>query len=368
MSLTAGIVGLPNVGKSTLFNAITKAGALAANYPFATIEPNVGVVVVPDHRLDVLNDMYKPKSLVATTFEFTDIAGLVKGASKGEGLGNQFLANIRNVDAICQVVRCFENSNITHVEGGINPIRDIEIINLELIFSDLDVVEKRIPKVEHKAKSKVDDAEKEYNLLLRLKEHLIEGRFVSEFEMSEEELKMVKSFCFLTQKPMLYIANVSEEDLFDLEANSHYVTLCEYAKSHGSKVIAICAELEAQLSEFEPEERKSYLDDLGISESGLDNLIKEAYDLLGLATFFTAGEKEVRAWTFKKGMKAPQCAGVIHTDFEKGFIRAEVVSYDDLVKDGSLLNAKALGHVRQEGKEYLFKDGDVTLFKFNVTK
>ena len=368
MSLTAGIVGLPNVGKSTLFNAITKAGALAANYPFATIEPNVGVVTVPDNRLDVLNQMYKPKSLVATTFEFTDIAGLVKGASKGEGLGNQFLANIRNVDAICQVVRCFENSNITHVEGGINPIRDIEIINLELIFSDLDVVEKRIPKIEHKAKSKVDDAEKEYDLLLRLKEHLMEGKFVSEFEMSEEELKMVKSFCFLTQKPMLYIANVSEDDLLDLNANPHYVSLCEYATSHQSKVVAICAELEAQLSEFDPEEKAIYLEELGISESGLDNLIKEAYDLLGLATFFTAGEKEVRAWTFKKGMKAPQCAGVIHTDFEKGFIRAEVVSYDDLVKDGSLVNAKSLGHVRQEGKEYVFKDGDVTLFKFNVTK
>lgn len=368
MSLTAGIVGLPNVGKSTLFNAITKAGALAANYPFATIEPNVGVVIVPDTRLDVLKEMYNPKSLVATTFEFTDIAGLVKGASKGEGLGNQFLANIRNVDAICQVVRCFENSNITHVEGGINPIRDIEIINLELIFSDLDVVEKRIPRVEAKAKSKVDDAEKEYNLLIGLKQHLLDGKFVSEYEMTDEELKMVKSFCFLTQKPMLYIANVSEEDLFDLEANPHYVTLCNYAKEHGSKVIPVCAELEAQLSEFDPEERKSYLEDLGITESGLDNLIKEAYDLLGLATFFTAGEKEVRAWTFKKGMKAPQCAGVIHTDFEKGFIRAEVVSYDDLVKDGSLNNAKSLGHVRQEGKEYLFKDGDVTLFKFNVTK
>ena len=366
MSLTAGIVGLPNVGKSTLFNAITKAGALAANYPFATIEPNVGVVVVPEHRLDVLNDMYKPKSLVATTFEFTDIAGLVKGASKGEGLGNQFLANIRNVDAICQVVRCFENSNITHVEGGINPIRDIEIINLELIFSDLDVVEKRIPKVEHKAKSKVDDAEKEYNLLLRLKEHLIEGRFVSEFEMSEEELKMVKSFCFLPQKPMLYIANVSEEDLFDLEANSHYVALCEYAKSHGSKVIAICAELEAQLSEFDPEERKSYLDDLGISESGLDNLIKEAYDLLGLATFFTAGEKEVRAWTFKKGMKAPQCAGVLHSDFERGFIKAEVYSYDDLVKYETEQGVREAGKLRVEGKEYVFKDGDIAFFRFNV--
>ena len=368
MSLTAGIVGLPNVGKSTLFNAITKAGALAANYPFATIEPNVGVVVVPDKRLDVLKEMYNPKSLVPTTFEFTDIAGLVKGASKGEGLGNQFLANIRNVDAICQVVRCFENSNITHVEGGIDPVRDVEIINLELIFSDLDVVEKRIPKIEHKAKSKVDDAEKEYDLLLRLKAHLMDGRFVSEFEMTEEEAKLVKSFCFLTQKAMLYIANVSEEDLFDLQANPHYQALCDYANEHGSKVIAICAELEAQLSEFDPEERQSYLEDLGITESGLDNLIKESYDLLGLATYFTAGEKEVRAWTFKKGMKAPQCAGIIHTDFEKGFIRAEVVSYDDLTKDGSMVNAKAMGHVRQEGKEYLFKDGDVTLFKFNVTK
>ena len=368
MSLTAGIVGLPNVGKSTLFNAITKAGALAANYPFATIEPNVGVVIVPDERLDVLNKMYNPKSLVATTFEFTDIAGLVKGASKGEGLGNQFLANIRNVDAICQVVRCFEDSNITHVEGSVDPVRDIEIINLELIFSDLDVVEKRIPKIEHKAKSKVDDAETEYNLLLRLKDHLMDGRFVSELEMTQEEEKMVRSFTFLTQKPMLYIANVSEEDLLDLEGNSHYNALLEYATEHGSKVVPICAEIEAQLSEFDEEEKKAFLSDLGIAESGLDVLIKESYDLLGLATYFTAGEKEVRAWTFKKGMKAPQCAGIIHTDFEKGFIRAEVVSYDDLVKDGSMVNAKSLGHVRQEGKEYVFKDGDVTLFKFNVTK
>ena len=368
MSLTAGIVGLPNVGKSTLFNAITKAGALAANYPFATIEPNVGVVIVPDERLDVLNKMYSPKSLVATTFEFTDIAGLVKGASKGEGLGNQFLANIRNVDAICQVVRCFEDSNITHVEGSVNPVRDIEIINLELIFSDLEVVEKRIPKIEHKAKSKVDDAEAEYNLLLRLKDHLMNGRFVSELEISQEEEKMIKSFTFLTQKPMLYIANVSEEDLLDLSGNSHYNALCEYATAHGSKVVPICAEIEAQLSEFDEEEKAAFLNDLGIAESGLDVLIKESYDLLGLATYFTAGEKEVRAWTFKKGMKAPQCAGIIHTDFEKGFIRAEVVSYDDLVNDGSLQNAKSLGHVRQEGKEYVFKDGDVTLFKFNVTK
>ena len=368
MSLTAGIVGLPNVGKSTLFNAITKAGALAANYPFATIEPNVGVVSVPDERLDVLNKMYNPKSLVATTFEFTDIAGLVKGASKGEGLGNQFLSNIRNVDAICQVVRCFEDGNVTHVEGSVNPVRDIEIINLELIFSDLDVVEKRIPKIEHKAKSKVDDAEEEYELLLRLKDALMDGKFISEVDLTDGEEKMVRSFSFLTQKPMMYIANVSEEDLLDLSSNTHYEALVKYAKEHGSRVIPICAELEAQLSEFDAEEKAMYLNDLGIKEAGLDLLIKESYDLLGLATFFTAGEKEVRAWTFRKGMKAPQCAGVIHTDFEKGFIRAEVVSYTDLIKDGSLVNAKAMGHVRQEGKEYLFQDGDVTLFMFNVTK
>lgn len=368
MSLTAGIVGLPNVGKSTLFNAITKAGALAANYPFATIEPNVGVVSVPDYRLDVLNAMYNPKSLVATTFEFTDIAGLVKGASKGEGLGNQFLSNIRNVDAICQVVRCFEDSNITHVEGSIDPIRDIEIINLELIFSDLDVIEKRIPKIEHKAQSKVDNADVEYRLLLRMRELLNEGKFVSELEFSEEESKMVKSFSFLTQKPMLFVANVSEDDLTNLDGNEHYKKLTSYAESHNMKVIPICAELEAELSDFSPEEKKDYLDELGIKESGLDSLIRASYDLLGLATFFTAGEKEVRAWTFKKGMKAPQCAGVIHTDFERGFIKAEVVSYEDLVKDGSLLEAKAKGHVRQEGKDYLFQDGDVTLFKFNVSK
>lgn len=368
MSLTAGIVGLPNVGKSTLFNAITKAGALAANYPFATIEPNVGVVSVPDYRLDVLNAMYNPKSLVATTFEFTDIAGLVKGASKGEGLGNQFLSNIRNVDAICQVVRCFEDSNITHVEGSIDPIRDIEIINLELIFSDLDVIEKRIPKIEHKAQSKVDNADVEYRLLLRMREFLNEGKFVSELEFSEEESKMVKSFSFLTQKPMLFVANVSEDDLTNLDVNEHYKKLMSYAESHNMKVIPICAELEAELSDFSPEEKKDYLDELGIKESGLDSLIRASYDLLGLATFFTAGEKEVRAWTFKKGMKAPQCAGVIHTDFERGFIKAEVVSYEDLVKDGSLLEAKAKGHVRQEGKDYLFQDGDVTLFKFNVSK
>jgi len=368
MSLTAGIVGLPNVGKSTLFNAITKAGALAANYPFATIEPNVGVVTVPDERLDVLNKMYNPKSLVPTTFEFTDIAGLVKGASKGEGLGNQFLSNIRNVDAICQVVRCFEDGNITHVEGTVDPIRDIEIINLELIYSDLDIVEKRIPKIEKQAQVRVGDSYQELQLLLKIKEALYAGKFASELELNEEEIKMIKSYSFLTMKKMMYIGNIADSDIADPLSNPHYKALVDYSNEHSSKVIPICAQLESDLADFDPEERQAYLEDLGAKESGMDVLIKESYDLLGLATFFTAGEKECRAWTFKKGMKAPECAGVIHTDFEKGFIRAEVVSYDDLVADGSMNQAKALGHVRKEGKEYLFQDGDVTVFLFNVTK
>lgn len=368
MSLTAGIVGLPNVGKSTLFNAITKSNVLAANYPFATIEPNVGVVLVPDQRLDVLNKMYNPKSLVATTFEFTDIAGLVKGASKGEGLGNQFLANIRNVDAIVQVVRCFDDNNIIHVDGSIDPIRDVEVINLELIFADLDTIEKRLPKIEHQAKAKVGDALKEYNLLLRLKEELLASKLLSQVELSIEEQKALKSYNFLTLKKMLLIANVKEDDLLDLKANKHYQELLAYGKENNFKVLPICASLEEELGSLSEEEKKEYLADLGINESGLDLLIKESYDLLGLETFFTAGEKEVRAWTFKKGMKAPECAGIIHTDFEKGFIKAEVVGYQDLIDDGSILNAKAKGHVRQEGKDYVFQDGDVVLFKFNVTK
>ena len=368
MGLTAGIVGLPNVGKSTLFNAITKANALVANYPFATIEPNVGVVNVPDKRLDVLNEMYNPKSLVPATFEFTDIAGLVKGASKGEGLGNQFLANIRNCDAIVQVVRAFEDENITHVDGSIDPVRDFQTINLELIFADLETIEKRIPKIEHQAKSKVGDALEEYQLLLKLKDELMAGKLLSQVDLDKDEEKMIRSYSFLTLKKMLVVANIKESELANPMENKHYKDLCDYVLPLGYKVLPICAQVELDLIDFDEEEKKDYLQELGVSESGLDLLIRESYDLLGLKTFFTAGEKEVRAWTFKNGMKAPECAGVIHTDFEKGFIKAEVISYDDLISDGNLLNAKAKGHVRQEGKEYVFQDGDITVFKFNVTK
>ena len=368
MGLTAGIVGLPNVGKSTLFNAITKSNVLSANYPFATIEPNVGVVLVNDKRVDELVKLYNPKSIVKTTFEFTDIAGLVKGASKGEGLGNQFLANIRNVDAICQVVRCFDDPNITHVDGSVDPVRDVETINLELIFSDLEVVEKRMGKVEHQAKSKVGDALEEYNLLLKIKDGLMAGKLISQLDLSQDELKMVKSYSFLTLKKMLLIANVKEDDLLDLESNKYVEALKQYGKENNFRVITICAKVEEDLSTFSDEEKQELLEGLGLEHSGLDELIFAAYDLLELETFFTAGEKEVRAWTFRRGMKAPQCAGVIHTDFEKGFIKAEVISYEELIKDGSLVNARNLGHIRQEGKDYVFKDGDVTVFKFNVTK
>lgn len=366
MSLTAGIVGLPNVGKSTLFNAITKAGALAANYPFATIDPNVGVVEVPDSRLDKLVEMYNPKKKVPTTFEFTDIAGLVKGASKGEGLGNQFLSHIRQVDAICEVVRCFENGNIVHVEGSVDPIRDIETINLELILADLEVVEKRIPRIQKQAQAKQGDAEAEYNLLLKIKETLLNELPVRTISFSEQELKMISSFCFLTQKPLLYVANVSEDDIVNPDDNKHYQRLLEFAKKENAKVIPVCAQIEAELSELSDDEKREFIADLGIEESGLDKLIKEAYSLLGLATYFTAGEKEVRAWTFKKGMTAPNCAGIIHSDFERGFIKAETISFDDLVSCGSMLNAKNQGKVRQEGKEYIVADGDVMEFKFNV--
>ena len=368
MSLTAGIVGLPNVGKSTLFNAITKSNALSANYPFATIEPNVGVVLVPDERLDVLNKMYSPKSLVATTFEFTDIAGLVKGASKGEGLGNQFLDNIRKCDAIVQVIRTFEDENITHVDGSVDPVRDLETINLELIFADLETIEKRIAKIEHQAKSNVGNARAEYDLLLRIKSELEAGKLASSIDLDKEEVKSLKSYNFLTMKKMLLVANIKEEEIANPMASKHYAKLVEYANEHNFKVIPICAQIEADLIDFSEEEKEMYLEELGASKTGLENLIVASYDLLDLETFFTAGEKEVRAWTFKKGMKAPECAGIIHTDFEKGFIKAEVVSYDELIADGSLQNAKALGHVRQEGKEYVFKDGDIALFKFNVTK
>lgn len=366
MSLTAGIVGLPNVGKSTLFNAITKAGVLAANYPFATIEPNVGVVEVPDERLEHLAKIYNPKRFLPTTFEFTDIAGLVKGASNGEGLGNQFLTNIRNVDAICHVVRCFDDGNVTHVEGKVDPIRDLEIINLELIFADLDVVEKRIPRILKQAQARVGDAEKELELLERIKAVLMDNLPIRTMEFTAEEEKMIKAFCFLTQKPMLYVGNVSDSDLASLEDNPHYKRLVDYASKENTKVVPICAQIEAEISELNDEDKKLFLEDLGLKCSGLDLLIRASYDLLGLATYFTAGVQEVRAWTFIKGMKAPQCAGIIHTDFERGFIKAETVSYDDLINSGSITKAKELGKVRQEGKEYVVKDGDIMLFKFNV--
>lgn len=366
MALTAGIVGLPNVGKSTLFNAITKAGALAANYPFATIEPNVGMVEVPDDRLTVLSNMYKPKRTIPAVCEFTDIAGLVKGASKGEGLGNQFLGNIRNCDAILEVVRCFIDNNVTHVEGGVDPIRDAEIINLELILADLDSVQKRIPKIEKKAQSKVDDAPIEYALLKKLEAHLLAEKPLRSLEFSDTEQKYMINYGFLTSKPFMYVANISEEYIADPDSDPTYQKLKEYAKSTNSKCIAISAEIESELATLDDDEKAMFLEDYGVKEPGLNRLIKETYDLLGYATYFTTGPDECRAWTFKKGMLAPECAGIIHTDFQRGFIRAETVAYDDLIKCGSMLKAKEAGLVRQEGKDYPVKDGDILLFKFNV--
>jgi len=365
MALTAGIVGLPNVGKSTLFNAITKAKALSANYPFATIEPNVGYVDVNDIRLKNIVEIVKPKSVVYTSFSFTDIAGLVKGASKGEGLGNQFLSHIRNVDAICQVVRCFDDDDIIHVSGKIDPIEDIETVNLELVFADLEIIDKRLPKIEKKALLKVDfESVLEFNALSKIKEMLENGKPARGANLSEEEKEIVKSYSFLTMKPTIYIMNVS----FDMinEENEYTKNVREYASSNGSKAIAICAKIEEELADLDGEDKIVFLEDLGISEIGLDKLVRETYDLLGLSTFFTAGEKECRAWTFIKGMKAPECAGVIHTDFQKGFIRAEVVAYDEFMKYGGLLKAKEAGKMRSEGKEYVFKDGDIALFRFNV--
>ena len=366
MSLTAGIVGLPNVGKSTLFNAITKKNILAANYRFATIDPNVGVVTVPDKRLDVLNEMYIPDSLVPTTFEFTDIAGLVKGASTGEGLGNKFLSHIREVDAICEVVRCFEDENITHVEGGIDPIRDIEIINTELIISDLDIIENRILRIEKKAKTtKEKDVVAEYNLLVRIKEALnknIPARFL---EYTSDELAMIKAFNLITLKPFIYVANIKESEI-SFKENKYVEIVKEYAKKENAEVVVLCAKVESELSELPDDEKALFLEELGINQSGLDKLINATYHLLGLATFFTAGEKEVRAWTFKRGMKAPECAGIIHSDFQRGFIKAEVMSYDDLIECGSEKIVKEKGKMRLEGKEYVMQDGDICYFRFNV--
>jgi len=365
MALTAGIVGLPNVGKSTLFNAITKAGALAANYPFATIDPNVGIVEVPDHRLNVLTEMVQPKKTLPTTFEFTDIAGIVKGASKGEGLGNKFLSHIREVDAICQVVRAFDDDNVTHVSGRVNPIDDIEVINMELVLADLESVEKRLPKVEKMARQKDKDAVNETRILSRIKEALEEGHPVRSLEFTEEDQRYVKQAQLLTSKDMLYIANVGEDEIGD-DDNEKVKAIRDYAAQEDSEVIVISAKIEEEIAVLEDEDREMFLEDLGIEEPGLDRLIRTTYDLLGLATYFTAGVQEVRAWTFIKGMTAPQCAGIIHTDFERGFIRAEVTSYDDYVEHNGENGAKEAGKQRLEGKDYIMKDGDVVHFRFNV--
>ena len=360
-----GIVGLPNVGKSTMFNAITKAGAECANYPFCTIEPNIGMVPVPDERLDELTKMYNPQKTTHAVIEFVDIAGLVKGASKGEGLGNKFLSHIREVDAIAEVVRCFEDSNIVHVDGNINPLRDVETINLELIFADLETVEKRLDKA-----NKMLKADKKYqteiNALTRLKQALEEGKSARTVEITDEEKEFLKDLFLLTNKPIIYIANISEEQLAKVNNDENVKKVAELAKQENTKCIPLCAKIEEELSTLDELDKKEMLEALGLKESGLDRVIKESYDLLGLMSFLTAGEPEVRAWTIKKGTKAPEAAGKIHSDIQRGFIKAEIVSYDDLMREGSMVNAKEKGLVRQEGKEYIMQDGDIVLFKFNV--
>ncbi len=360
-----GIVGLPNVGKSTMFNSITNAGAECANYPFCTIEPNVGVVPVPDERLDVLSKMYNTQKTTHAIVEFVDIAGLVKGASKGEGLGNKFLSHIREVDSIVEVVRCFEDSNIVHVDGSVNPIRDIETINLELIFADIETIDKKIDKV-----TKMLKADKKYqvelDLLKRVKSVLESGKSARTIEFTDEEKELLKDTFLLTQKPILYIANVSEDQLSDVNNCQNVKDVIEYAKKENSQVIPLCVKIEEELSSLDDNDKKEMLDALGMEESGLDKVIKASYDLLGLMSFLTAGEPEVRAWTIKKGTKAPAAAGKIHSDIERGFIRAEIVSYDDLVREGSMVAAREKGLVRSEGKEYIMQDGDVVLFRFNV--
>ena len=366
MSLKAGIVGLPNVGKSTLFNAITKKNILAANYPFATIDPNVGMVTVPDERLTFLENLYEPKSTVPTTFEFTDIAGLVKGASQGEGLGNKFLSHIRETDAIVEVVRCFDDENITHVEGKTDPIRDIEIINVELILSDLEIIENRLNKILKKAETTKDkDAVLEVNTLTKAKTSLEQNIPLRMVDFNDDEQAVMKNFNFITLKPLIYAANVKEDDVV-LGSNKYTEQVCEYAAKEGSGVIVMCAKMESELSELSDEDKKEFLTELGITNSGLDRLIFATYNLLGLETFFTSGPDECRAWTFRKGMNAKSCAGLIHSDIERGFIKAEVTSFDDLKEYGTELKVKEAGRLRLEGKDYLMQDGDIVYFRFNV--
>ena len=363
-----GIVGLPNVGKSTLFNSLTKAGAESANYPFCTIDPNVGVATVPDERLNVLGEMYHTKKIIPAAIEFVDIAGLVKGASKGEGLGNQFLANIREVDAIVHVVRCFEDSNIVHVDGSIDPLRVIETINLELIFSDLEILERRISKAVRAARNDKTIA-KELALMERIKAHLEDGKMAKSFDdiNDEDEQQWLESYNLLTYKPVIFAANVAEDDLADDgTSNAGVQAVREYAKREDCEVFVVCAEIEQEIAELDDDEKSMFLEELGLKESGLEKLIKASYSLLGLISYLTAGEPEVRAWTIKKGTKAPQAAGKIHSDFERGFIRAEIVSYDDLMACGTYNAAKEKGLVRLEGKDYVVQDGDIILFRFNV--
>ncbi|GBU10965.1 catalase inhibitor protein [Erysipelotrichaceae bacterium] len=366
MALTAGIVGLPNVGKSTLFNAITKAGALAANYPFATIDPNIGIVEVPDERLQKLTELVKPNKTIPAAFEFTDIAGLVKGASLGEGLGNKFLSHIREVDAICHVVRCFVDLDVIHVDGDVNPIRDIETINMELIFADIDTVEKRMKRLSKMSQMKDKEAAIEHAALVRIHAAFMTDLPARSVELDEIEFKYVKQLTLLTIKPMLYVANVSEAEIASFEQNEFYQQVKAFAKKDNAEVIAISAQIEAELSELEDEDKLDFLADYGVSESGVSRLTRQAFYLLGLATYFTAGVQEVRAWTYTQGMMAPACAGVIHTDFERGFIKAEVISYNDLLEAGSESAARAGGKYRIEGKEYIMKDGDIVHFRFNV--
>ncbi|MDI6601823.1 MAG: redox-regulated ATPase YchF [Thermoanaerobacteraceae bacterium] len=364
--MQAGIIGLPNVGKSTLFNALTKVGVSAENYPFCTIEPNVGVVDVPDHRLQILEDMEHPQKVIPATVEFVDIAGLVRGASKGEGLGNKFLSHIRNVDAIIHVVRCFEDENIIHVDITIDPVRDVETINLELIFADLETIEKRLERTKKMTKSGDKMYLRQVEVLENMKYELEKGKPVRKIDFDDQDKEFVRSIDLLTDKPILYVANINEDEILDTDDNKYVKTLKEYAKKEGSDVITICAKIEAEIADMDDSEKLSFLNDIGIEEPGLNKLIRKAYEMLGYITFFTAGPKEVRAWTILKNTKAPQAAGKIHSDFERGFIRAEVISFEDLVRAGSQTRARELGLMRSEGKDYIMHDGDVVVFRFNV--